>query len=106
MDKKSSKMNNLLLPDEEKIEDITVHIRIKQRTKKKKTTFIEGLENVVNIKKFVKHLSKQLACGGAETTDKDTGMTVIKFQGDHKDFIKKFLIDNEIVTSENIITHG
>ncbi len=106
MEKKSNKMSNLLLPEEERIENVTIHIRIKQRTKKKKTTLIEGLENVVDLKKFIKHLSKQLACGGAVTKDKDTDMTVLKFQGDHKDFIKKFLIDNEIVTSENIITHG
>jgi len=101
MEKKNEFLNN----DDYEPTDNIIHIRIKQRNGRKKWTFIEGLDENVNFKKVVKYLSKKLACGGSVKTD-DEGNKYIQFQGEHTEFIKKFLIDKDIIESENISTHG
>ena len=83
---------SLLTEELKEKDDEIVHIRIKQRNGKKKWTFIEGLSETIDLKKFVKHLSKKLACGGSIVKDKESGDKVIQFQGNHKDVIKKYII--------------
>jgi translation initiation factor 1 len=86
--------------------DTKVHIRVKQRNGRKSWTIIHGLNEELNLKKdILKPLRKKLCCNGALKED-DTGSKILEFQGDHRDIIKKYLIDKKYCEEDDIVTHG
>jgi translation initiation factor 1 len=99
--------NNLdLFDDEEDISNVSkIHIRIQQRNGKKSITSITGLPNDLDLKKILKMFKKTLNCNGAITDDEELGK-IIQLQGDHRVFIRKFLLEDKIAIEENIIMHG
>ena len=98
-----------LLKSEDLIFDDTtaeIHLRIKQRTKKKSITYIEGIKSLKYNDKEIENLTKKFRtsfnCSAA--LKKDVG--VIIMQGDHRDNIKNYLIKNNIVKTDQIKIHG
>lgn len=81
-----------------------VHIRVQARNGRKSISSVSGLASDLDLKKICKYFKKNFKCNGAVTNDKTYGK-VILLQGDHREDIRHFLIDNEIVVSD-IIIHG
>jgi len=86
----------------------TIHIRVKQRNGRKSITTVEGLSRVqdLNITDFCKKLKKLLACNGSIAKDEKTQENVLQFQGDHRDVIKNFILQNKLVDPEQIKLYG
>jgi len=66
-------------------------IRVMQVKRKfgKKYTIIEGVDDKdINLRELTKNLKSMLACGG---TVKDS---TIELQGDHRNSVKRFLVEN------------
>lgn len=90
-----------------------IHIRYQQRTARKGTTIIEGLEDIKldddENKKVLKKLSKifrkKLSCSCAVKMSKDTGY-VLQLSGDHRDEIMEFLINSGGWDENSIKLHG
>jgi len=84
-----------------------VHIRVVQRSGRKRITTIEHLDDDLDIAKICKALRKILACNGSVTTTGD-GESVIHLQGDKREAVKKFLLDMEIYDAKDdrIMVHG
>jgi translation initiation factor 1 len=98
---------NGLDPFEDEQENIgdKIHIRIQQRNGKKSITSISGLSEKLDLKDMLKYFKKTLNCNGTVSNDEEFGK-IIQLQGDHRSFIRKFLLEKEISTNENIIVHG
>ncbi len=81
-----------------------VHIRLVNRTRRRFKTIIENLSEVLSddmdCKKILKICRVKYCCNGHIENN------VIILQGDHCNNIQKFLIENNIVDSENILIHG
>ena len=92
--------------DDPAISSNGVHIRIKKRTMRKFITIVEGLHQIFtdkdDLERFAKKLRKTLNC--AVSIDKETNNLTI--QGDHRETIKKMLVDYKIVSEDNIKIHG
>jgi len=82
-----------------------VHIRVMQRTAKKRLTTCEGLPQKLNFDKLLRALRKQLCCNGCLITDKDLG-NVIQLQGDHRQGVFNFLTESGLVKPDMIKIHG
>lgn len=87
-----------------------VHIRTINRNTRKKLTFVEGLENFISvneIKKLTKVFSKALSCSVSYGKNKKYSENkIIQSQGDHKEYIKSYFIENNIVNEDNIEVHS
>ena len=115
-------MQNLILnnKDVSNIDDLLenqlkppVHIRVFQRSARKRITTIEDLDRDLNLKKIVKAMRHEFCCtGNSEKKEKvlPTGETkiqkIIKLSGDQRDNVVKFLTDYSIVEKERIQIHG
>ena len=82
-----------------------VHIWLRQRTSRKYITEVEGLAKDLNIKKIMKYWRHMFNVSVSRTHNKD-GKRIIRLQGDQRDKIYKFLIEEKIIDKENIKTHG
>ena len=92
------------LLDSVKTENQKIHIRIKQRNRKKSNTFIEGLSNDFDLAKILQQMKQTMHCNGA--VQKVDNITAIQLFGDQRILAKKFLVDNSIVTEAEIVMHG
>ena len=82
-----------------------VDIRVQQRRGKKTITTVQGLPSQLDQKKILKAFKKIFACNGNIVDDEEMG-EVIQLQGDHRDKIMGFLVDEQISKPENIKIHG
>lgn len=83
-----------------------IHLRVQQRTARKRTTTIEGLNNeIVDMKQLLKEVKKRFSCGGSIENSKEYGL-VIKLTGDQRETMKNYIIRQQLAESENIIIHG
>ena len=82
-----------------------VHIRVQQRNRRKCVLTVQGLDDDLDLKKICKALRKNLQCNGAIVKDKEFG-DVIQLQGDHRQKVAAFLVDQEILRKEQLIIHG
>jgi len=84
-----------------------VHIRIQQRNGRKCITTVENMDKVDNDQDFlddlVKSFRKKFSC--SVTLHKNDG-NAITLQGDHRDNVRKYLVDNDIVGKDRIKVHG
>lgn len=88
------------------ISNFVIDIRVFQRSPRRYVTTIEGLNQInINLKKVVKYMKKIFSCGATIIKDKHNN-DVIKLQGDQRNGIKDFLLDENIVTTEQIKVHG
>lgn len=85
-----------------------LHIRIQKRNGKKCITTIEGFEEDLDVKRICKAMRKQFSCNGNVTTGKEED-NVIQLQGDQRDNVKQWILDNEVIAKneeDRIILHG
>ena len=82
-----------------------IHIRIQSRNGRKSISSISGLDKDLDLKKLCKYLKKNFKCNGSVSDDNTYGKVVI-LQGDHRENIKLFLVDNNICPEAKIIIHG
>ena len=85
------------------IDNRKIHIRYQQRNKRKGMTIIEGLDNNIELKSFVKEIKKKFCCAGTIKEDEENQI-IIQFQGDHREVIKKMLVEN--YGCKDIVLHG
>lgn len=84
-----------------------IHIKYQQRNGRKGITLIEGLEKYIErpiLKKIIKSWKKQLATNASVKYDDDN--MIILLQGDKRNDISTYLVNNEICNKENIKMHG
>ena len=82
-----------------------VHLRTQQRNKRQCITTVEGIPDKYDLKRIAKVCKKEFACNGCIEDDPIYGK-VIKFQGNQKDNMKKFLSIVGIVPESHIKIHG
>ena len=85
-----------------------INIRVQQRNGRKSWTMVEGLENIkdIDLKKFNKFIKKSLCCNGSIKKSDVNNEKILQFQGDHREDIKKIIIQQFQISEENIIIHG
>ena len=84
-----------------------IHIRL-QTMGNRKITIIQDLDSDLDLKRICKNMKKVFSCNGNITEDEKMGH-IIQLQGDHRETVKKWLIDNEIVPSteiDRLVIHG
>lgn len=86
-----------------------ISLKIQQRNGKKCWTLIEGLpqflkggDNDEKIQKISSVFKKSFHCNCFLIENN----TVLQLQGDHREKIRAYLLDNKICKKENIIVHG
>jgi len=87
--------------------DKRVVLRFK-KVKGKNKTCIYGLEKVLDkpkLEEFLKTIKKNLGCGGLFTED-DEKIMMVEFMGDHREKIKKILINEKIIAADKIDLKG
>ena len=93
------------------------HLRYQQRNGRKCYTLIEGLTNHtlpddLTPEKLLKRFKKKFNCNGTLQKQQQLkqinkeNQSVLVLNGDHRLALKKYLVDNNIFTSNNIIVHG
>ncbi len=86
-----------------------IHVRIQQRNGKKSITTIEGLDDDLDLKRICKAMRKCFNCNGNVTQTKDEDNYIIQLQGDQRENIKDWLLEQEIVSKSDIsrlVIHG
>lgn len=90
-------------------QQIDVHIKIQKRNGRKSLTFVEGLDKIdlpINITReeflvnITKKFKKKFNCG---VTLQENGIIL---NGDHREGIKNFLIEFNLISGDRIIIHG
>jgi translation initiation factor SUI1 len=86
-----------------------IHIRF-QMNGPRSITLIEGLESDLDLKRIAKAMKKGFSCASSVHVDEKTQQSYIKLQGDHRDNIRGWLLQEKIVEAseakERIIVHG
>ena len=86
-----------------------IHIRF-QKTGPRAISLIEGLDDDLDLKRIAKAMKKAFSCASSIHVDEKTQASYIKLQGDHRDNIKDWLLQEKIVEAseakERIIIHG
>lgn len=85
-----------------------IHVRTKQTGKRWLTT-IEGLDADLDLGRIVRALKKTLHCAVSVERD-NSDIEVIQLQGNQRDFVCGWLVQNEILTEkeakERLVVHG
>lgn len=86
-----------------------IHVRTKQMGKRWLTT-IEGLDDDLDLVRIARALKKTLHCAASVERDMETDMEVIQLQGNQREFVRDWLVENEVITEkeakERIVVHG
>eukprot|EP01092_Planopodium_desertum_P010007 TRINITY_DN4400_c0_g1_i1.p1 TRINITY_DN4400_c0_g1~~TRINITY_DN4400_c0_g1_i1.p1 ORF type:complete len:126 (+),score=22.22 TRINITY_DN4400_c0_g1_i1:44-379(+) len=82
-----------------------VHIRIQKRNGRKSITTIQGMADDLDLKKLLKAFRKEFACNGTLLHDEEMG-EIIQLQGDQRQNVFEFLIEEEICKKSGIKIHG
>lgn len=82
-----------------------VHIRLQQRNGRKSLTIVHGLDELIDFEKVIKLFKKDFCCNGCIVKDNQLGR-VIQLQGDQRENVKRFLIEEEISSVKFITVHG
>ncbi len=83
-----------------------VHLRLQQRNARQKITTVQGLSPLLDFNRILKVLKKKLCCNANIIDDEDHGK-IMQFQGDHRREISEFIIEEELVTSREMVKiHG
>jgi translation initiation factor SUI1 len=82
-----------------------VHIRMQQRNSRKCITTVEGLPEIHDLKKILKHAKKLLNCNGSISSD-DNGFKILQLQGDKRRELCEFFAAQEIVHKDEVKVHG
>lgn len=86
-----------------------IHIRF-QKNGPRSITLLEGLDAELDLKRIAKAMKKGFSCASSVHTDEKTQESYIKLQGDHRDNIREWLLQEKIVEAseakERIVIHG
>jgi translation initiation factor 1 len=82
-----------------------VHIRVQQRNRRQCILTVQGLDDDLDLKGICKALRKNLNCNGTVVKDKEYG-EIIQLQGDHRGPVSEFLVDQQIITKDQLVIHG
>lgn len=82
-----------------------VHIRFQQRSGRKGVTTVQGLNQRLDFDKLNKEFKKRWGCAGTIIQDKEAGI-VIQLQGDQRDHLKEFLVEEKLTKVEHLRLHG
>ncbi len=82
-----------------------IHIWLHTYSKRRCTTSIEGLDDDLDLSLICKHMRRSFNTNGCVLEEK-----VIQFQGDMREVVQKWLVDNEVLTEaeakDRIVVHG
>jgi len=81
-----------------------IHLRVQQRNGRKSITTVQGLSSDLDLKKIVKAVKKKYNCNGCIVEDEKLGQ-ILQFQGDHRDSLTTFLVENGF-QAKDIQKHG
>ena len=88
-------------------EQSKIHIRVQQMGKKWITT-IDGLDDDLDLARIANAMKKTLHCAASVITNKE--QEIIQLQGDQREYIRAWLVANEVLTeaegAERIVIHG
>ena len=83
-----------------------IHLRIQQRSGKKRITIIEGFTEDMEVKQLVKKMKKKFSCNGSIEKSKEFGI-VVKLSGDQRENVRDFLVKQEVLfRNDDVIVHG
>jgi len=82
-----------------------IHIRMQPRTARKFITTIEGLNAQIDFNKLLRAFRKLFNCNGTVVTDPELGQ-VIQLQGDHRNEVAQFLVQEQLAARDKIKLHG
>jgi len=85
------------------------HIRVQQRNGRKCITTLDGLEEDLDLKRICKAMREAFSCNGNVVMKEGEEEGVIQLQGDQRDNIKTWLLEQEIILkseSDRIVVHG
>ena len=82
-----------------------VHIWLRQRTTRKYITDVQGLASDLNLNKIMKYWRHEFHCSVTKTLNKNKEK-IIRLQGDKRDQVDHFLINEKIIAKEHIKIHG
>jgi len=86
-----------------------IHIRF-QKTGPRSITLIEGLDEDLDLKRIARAMKKGFCCASSIHVDEKTQESYIKLQGDHRDNVREWLLQEKIVEAneakERIVIHG
>ena len=85
------------------------HIRVQQRNGRKCITTLDGLEEDIDLKRICKAMREAFSCNGNVVMKEGEEEGVIQLQGDQRDNIKTWLLEQEIILkseSDRIVVHG
>lgn len=85
--------------------DIPIHIRIQQRTTRKKITICEGLPSNIIFSKVIRALRHNFHCNVSLVDDPEHGK-VLKMQGNHVQNLVDFLTETRLGLPSQIKIHG
>ena len=90
-----------------------IDVRVVNRTKRKRTTVVEGLEHfnpgedeMVFFDKLAKIFRKKLNCSATPVMEKETKKRVIKLSGNKAKDVKNILVKEKIAKSNRIKIRG
>ena len=98
--------NNDVFEDADEGYTSKVTISVQQRTSRKSTTLIEGLDQEFNFKKILKYMRKNFRCNGTVVHHKETNDELILLQGNHMENAASFMIQMNICNENQIIRKG
>ena len=86
-----------------------INIRIQQRNGKKSITTVQGLDEDLDMKRISKAMRKKFNCSVNLEETEEYG-TIIQLQGDQREQVLAFLVEQEILTQEEaderVVIHG
>jgi translation initiation factor 1 len=85
------------------------HIRVQQRNGRKCITTLDGLEDDLDLKRICKAMRNAFSCNGNVVYKEEGELGVIQLQGDQRDNIKVWLLEQDIILkneADRIIIHG
>lgn len=87
--------------------EVQIDIRLVERTGKKYQTMVCGLDGILNMnqEELAKIFKKKCNCVGFVTEHKTQGFVLI-LTGDHREFVKQYLIDHGYAKIDHIKLHG
>jgi len=82
-----------------------IHIRNQQRNGRKSLTTIQGIDKQYDCRRILKALKKAFSCNGTVIDDAELG-TIIQLQGDQRQNVACFLVDEGIISKDQVKVHG
>lgn len=85
------------------------HIRVQQRNGRKCITTLAGLEEDLDLKRICKAMRNCFSCNGNVVMDEDEDTGVIQLQGDQRENVKQWLLDQQVILkneAHRIVVHG